>query len=155
MVHEAFARDVMQSEVITILPESSLLDAWGVLSSNAISGAPVVSREEGLVGVLSQTDLLHYILLDEELIRPQRSYYIGDLLWDEESLANAAEKLEGISVAEVMTRDVVTVAPDDGVSAVAVLMRTRGIHRVIVTDKANRVEGIITSLDLLKLMEQH
>jgi CBS domain-containing protein len=53
-------------------------------------------------------------------------------------------------VADVMTRNVISVAPDDTVQAAASVMLSRGISGVLVVDKAGDLVGILTEGDLLR-----
>lgn len=52
-------------------------------------------------------------------------------------------------VADVMTRDVVTVTPETGVQEIARLLWTRGISGVPVVDASGALVGIVSELDLL------
>jgi CBS domain-containing protein/PII-like signaling protein len=55
-----------------------------------------------------------------------------------------------LSVADVMTRDVARVAPDDPVRHILGLMIERGVRAVPVVDAGGHVAGIITDSDLLR-----
>lgn len=55
---------------------------------------------------------------------------------------------------QFLTEKVYTVARYDDVHIAARVMRNHHIHRVVVTD-AKRVVGILSSFDLLKLVEEH
>ncbi len=57
-------------------------------------------------------------------------------------------------VSRVMTRDVAVVPAYNDVSVAARIMRKNKIHHVIVTHE-KKVVGIISSFDLLKLVEDH
>ncbi|MGF1471575.1 MAG: HPP family protein [Rubrobacteraceae bacterium] len=57
-------------------------------------------------------------------------------------------------ISSVMTREVFTIPPYNDVHHAARLMRNRGIHHVIVTEE-QKVVGLLSSFDLLKLVEQH
>jgi CBS domain-containing protein len=61
---------------------------------------------------------------------------------------------EGAHVSDVMTRNVYTVPKYNDVSIVARIMRNHQIHHVVVTHE-KKVVGIISSYDLLKLVEDH
>lgn len=58
-----------------------------------------------------------------------------------------------VTVAGVMTRDVVTVGPDTGFREIADLLVSRGISAVPVTDDAGKVLGIVSEADLLAKLE--
>ncbi len=54
-----------------------------------------------------------------------------------------------MQVADVMTRDVVTVTPETGVQEIARVLWTRGISGVPVVDASGALVGIVSELDLL------
>lgn len=60
----------------------------------------------------------------------------------------------GSSVESIMTEGVYTVPKYDDVSIAARVMRNHHIHRVVVTHE-KKVVGVLTSFDLLKLVEGH
>jgi CBS domain-containing protein len=71
------------------------------------------------------------------------------------SLTDLVADLSGGSpVSQVMTEKVYTVSRYDDVSVAARVMRNHRIHHVVVTDE-KRVVGILSSFDLLKLVEDH
>jgi CBS domain-containing protein len=64
--------------------------------------------------------------------------------------------LEAHDVDEVMTRaPLITVFPDSSAEMAAELMRRHNVHRVLVTDGAGRLRGIVTSLDIAKAVADH
>ncbi len=60
----------------------------------------------------------------------------------------------GAPVSSIMTEKVYTVPRYDDVSIAARVMRNHGIHRVVVTHEQG-VVGVLSSFDLLKLVEGH
>lgn len=63
-----------------------------------------------------------------------------------------AEKLRKIKVKDIMTRAVLTVREDRGLSDLADLLIRTKVSGVPVLDEAGAMTGIITTTDLLKLM---
>ncbi len=61
---------------------------------------------------------------------------------------------DGMPVSEFMTEKVFTIPQYNDVSAAARVMRNHKIHHVVVTHE-KKVVGIISSYDLLKLVEDH
>lgn len=51
------AKDIMRKRVVCLSPETTLAAAAALFSKRGISGAPVVSAEGRLLGVLSRTDM--------------------------------------------------------------------------------------------------
>ena len=64
------------------------------------------------------------------------------------------DQKEGTPVSEFMTTKVYTVPKYNDVSIAARIMRNHNIHHVVVTHEKG-VVGIISSFDLLKLVEDH
>jgi CBS-domain-containing membrane protein len=63
--------------------------------------------------------------------------------------------LEEHTVGEAMTcMPLVTLGPDASAEAAAELMRTKGIHRVLVTE-AGELVGIVSALDIVKAAADH
>lgn len=60
----------------------------------------------------------------------------------------------GSPIKKIMTEKVYTVPKYDDVSVAARVMRNHGIHRVVVTHE-KKVVGILSSFDLLELVEGH
>lgn len=56
----------------------------------------------------------------------------------------------GGSVQQFMTREVVAVGPRDTLGRARNLMMERGIKRLVVVDEEGRIEGVITTTDLVK-----
>jgi CBS domain-containing protein len=151
---ELLAEDVMESKVISVNSENNLKEVLGVLTENRISGVPVEDADGILVGVLSQSDILHYVTEDERWLRDERAFYLGDPFWDSSLFVDSTEKLEEAKAYEVMNCDVVSVGPKVRISDIAITMRRHRIHRVIVTENGVAV-GIISALDLIKVLENH
>lgn len=59
-IPDATVSDFMTDEVITIDPEDSIQTAAARMITNGISHLPVEDEEEGIVGMLSTTDITAY-----------------------------------------------------------------------------------------------
>lgn len=154
MLSKVKARDVMVDTVVTVQPEMSLDKAWSLLFENRVSGAPVVTSDGEIVGVLSQTDLVREAFSEGFENFPKDSFYFGTPFYDYDTglVENVSNRLSEMTVEEVMTREPICADVDDDVSLIAGRMRQNHIHRVIITSGRN-LAGIISSLDLLKLLE--
>ena len=54
------AADVMTTDVITVTPETSVLDIAALLREKRISGVPVVTADDTIVGIVSEGDLMSH-----------------------------------------------------------------------------------------------
>lgn len=170
-------RDVMTTDVITFTPETSIRDAMEGLSTNHLSGAPVVSGEK-VVGVISMTDILAFIASepepeqrdeeddtvsdswDEPVVDDEDGDFESALnaeVWDEaltpENPLTGKGVLEQHSVEEAMTRDVFSLTSSASVREAASMMGKHGIHRVVVVD-GGALAGIISSLDVARAVSE-
>ena len=51
-------REIMQTELVTVVPDMSVHDLAGLLADKKISGAPVVDVDGDVLGVVSMTDVI-------------------------------------------------------------------------------------------------
>ena len=141
------AADVMISNVITVTPDSDVVEVAKTLLSNRISGAPVIDKSGRLVGIVSEGDLLRRAEMGTER---HRSWWL-QLLTSKEALAQEFLQSHSRKVGDVMTRGVVTVAPDTPLSDVATTLEKHGIKRVPVV-KDSKLVGIVSRANLLQAL---
>lgn len=115
------AKDIMKCAVIVIRKDESVYEAIRLMIGKNISGLPVVD-ETGLVGIISEKDLLK-------------------LLFDKEFLPGIVE--------DYMTKDVVSFDEEDSVLDVCNSLMTNHFRRVPILRRGNIV-GIISRADLIK-----
>lgn len=139
------AKDLMTTNVITVTPETPVREIARLLSTRHISAVPVVGPDGRILGIVSEGDLMRR---PETGTERRRSWWLT-LLTGPEELAQEYVKTHGRRASEVMTRDVVTVAEDTPVSAIARLLEERRIKRVPVVG-AGRLVGIVSRADLLR-----
>jgi CBS domain-containing protein len=154
MVREIAAKDIMESEVVTLKSDTSLSDASGLFKENRISGAPVIDSNGHIVGVVSQSDVLKEMIeidLDDYL---DNSFYMCLPFSDGSVFSTSAHQPDLIPVSKIMNTSVITVSPDDSLAQVASLMRSNHVHRVLVTQDSKLV-GIISTFDVLGVLEAH
>ncbi len=148
------AADVMSESVISLTPEMTLQAAWELLYENKISGAPVIDKNQHVVGVLSQSDLMRELFADSFAEIAKGGFYLDIPFYPafDAGPVNVSNKLAMLTVAEAMTKEPICVRIDDSISYLARTMRAKHVHRLIVTND-QKLCGIVSSLDLLKVME--
>jgi CBS domain-containing protein len=136
-------RDVMTTDVVTVLPDQSLKEVARLLVERRISGVPVEDGTGSVLGVISEGDLL----VRESGIHARHG---GPLSWFFDPLFSADRLKLGARVAgEAMTTPAVTIGPDRPVAAAAELMIGEAVNRLPVV-QAGKLVGIVTRADLVR-----
>jgi predicted transcriptional regulator len=150
------ARDIMNQDVLSVGMDWSVDQLADFLVENSISGAPVISEDGKLVGVVSLTDIVRYRRMPATDSKDDdtHEYYIHttDLNYSNEEIESLhldAESL--ISVRDIMTSRTFNVNEDTKIRDVADAMIRGNIHRVLVT-RNHTLVGIITSMDMLRVI---
>lgn len=139
------ARDVMVSPVITAKPSSLVREVAKMFLDRRISAVPVVDDQGRLVGIVSEGDLLHR---SEAGTERQHSWWLLALTGDE-TLAADYVKANASKVADIMTRDVVSAAPDTPLHEIAALLENNAIKRVPIVENGQLV-GIVSRANLIQ-----
>ena len=150
------ARDVMQTSVLSIVPDAPLASIQQLFFDEQIHGAPVIDDTGRLVGIVTSMDLVR--CATEERSDREPSLATGEYLAELLDLDAGGGKHVAVEVgatfgartaADVMTRDPVSVAPEARLPEIARCLTQFGIHRVPVIDDAGELCGIISSADLV------
>lgn len=152
---ELKAKDIMNPDVLPIDAEWSVEKLANFLDANSISGGPVVDENRLLVGVVSLTDILRSRRLSSA--DKGHDFYLDGLSSDYPGEVISAMKLKdasGLKVRDIMTPLVFDVSEETKLGHVADAMIRGHIHRVFVTDE-ERLLGIITTMDLMKVIRDH
>lgn len=138
------AADIMNKPVISVAPEMTVKELASVLLEKRISAVPVIGADGALLGIVSEGDLVRRVETETE---PSSSWWL-DLFTTTDTLQERFIKSHGRRVADVMTKNPVTVAPDAALSEIAALLEAHRIKRVpVVADGA--VVGIVSRANLL------
>lgn len=141
------AKDIMTTPVISVRSDASVGAVANLLTENGISAVPVIDGN-ALVGIVSEGDLVHRAELGTT--SRHRSWWLK-LLRDNATLAAEYTKSHSAKVADVMTRDVATVAEITPLAEVARLLDRKRIKRVPVM-RFGRVVGIVSRGNLVQAL---
>ena len=148
------AADLMITNVISVGPDTSVQEVARILLEERISAVPVVGRNGQLLGIVSEGDLMRRA---EAGTGRTRSWWSAFFTRREvratkrEALATEFVKEHSRKVTDVMTRDVVTAAPDASLSTIANLLETNAIKRVPIVQQG-KVVGIVSRANLLQAL---
>lgn len=125
---------IMRTELITVSPKTSLVEAKELLEQNHIDHLLVVKNDK-LVGVLSDRDL------KQNWASPATTLSAHEL----------AYLLQKVTVGMIMVKTVVTATPDTTIERAAYIMQVNDISSLPITVNGELV-GIVTSTDVMGVL---
>ncbi|MFE2102310.1 MULTISPECIES: CBS domain-containing protein [unclassified Streptomyces] len=133
--------DVMTLPVVAVGRDARFKEIVRAMEQRRISAVPVVEGAGRVVGVVSEADLLpKEEFRDRGLTRPERIRRRSDLA-----------KVEALTAEELMTTPAVTVRSDVTLAQAARIMAVKHVKRLPVVDDEDRLRGIVSRGDLLKV----
>ena len=117
------ARDIMTRTVYTIRPEATAQEVAQLLAEKRISGVPVVDEHNNIIGIVTEADII------SKVIR------------------------EGLTVADLMSSEVITVDEEMDASDIAGLLTERRIKRVPVV-REGKLTGIVSRGDIVRAVAE-
>ena len=134
-------RDVMSTHVIAAHTSATYKELAAMLHYQRVSAFPVVDEDNRVIGIVSETDLLAKEALEGT---------VPDTL---ASMPHQREgsRVAGLTAAELMTRTVVTIGPDEPVSHAARLMYSKRVKRLPVVGDDGVLIGIVSRSDVLSV----
>ena len=134
-------RDYMSTPVVSVRPDLTIADAARLMLDRKIGGLPVIDSTGLVVGMLTEHDLLR------RDTKSQRPHWL-QLMVEPKEVASESARLCEATVAEVMTRNPLTVTEETSIEDACRLIRERRIKRLPVV-REGRLVGIITRADLI------
>lgn len=122
------ASEIMRKKLVTVKPDTNVMQVVEILLKNKISGAPVLDTEGNLVGIVSEFDCMNNI--------------------SQSAMSGVPPK----PVQDLMTRDVETVAPDATLLTLVHIFGQKRYRRLPVVDASGRLVGQISRRDLMRAL---
>jgi predicted transcriptional regulator len=148
------ARDLMTRPVRRLTTSSTARDAAEFLLRWGISGAPVEDEKGRWVGVFSLSDLARHVqdrLVKLPTVDPKRERTLETR--EEIPPGFGFEGFEDTRVGDLMTGGLYSVFPEATLEEVVRALSTRKIHRLFVLSDQGQLEGVITTMDVLRWMD--
>lgn len=139
----------MTREVTTVSPDMHLEELVELLTIKGVSGAPVVNDQGTLIGVVSLSDVAQ-----SAVHRAPHGRYadFAHDLWCAELVADLEPVDLRLQVEDIMNENPIDVEADSPLSEVVALILQLRVHRVIVVDQRRQVVGLISTIDLVRLL---
>ena len=124
---------IMTKDVITVSPTDRLLSVKEVFDTHRIHHLPVV-EDNKIVGIISKTDLLHFIKgmakgIHDELINKSR--------------------LQETFAREIMTTGLAKIEADERIMIALEVFKENLFHAILVVKDDNELVGILTTYDII------
>jgi CBS-domain-containing membrane protein len=144
------AKDIMTKNIITVRRETSVADLAKLLTSNNISGAPVLDDDDKVIAVVTESDLIDQ---SKKLHIPTVVTILDSVFYLENPDKMEAEmkKIAGTKVSEICSGPPKTVSPDTQLDEIATIMAEGNIHTLPVLD-GDKLMGIIGKKDIIKTL---
>jgi CBS domain-containing protein len=146
------AKDVMKTDVISVLPETPVKEVARLMIDNKISALPVVNKFSEIVGVVSENDLI------SKIVKPQEPGLMTYLF--HAALASSNEVLDyrkamarwnAKTAEDAMTAPAICVKPDDTIETVGKVMLDDKVKRVFVAEEGHLL-GVISRSVFVELL---
>jgi CBS domain-containing protein len=139
------AHQIMTRQVITVGPDTTIVEAAGIMLQNHVSGLPVVNASGKLVGIVSEGDFIRRAEIGTER---KRGRWLRFLLGPGSAATDFVHE-RGRKVGEVMTPEPFTVTEETPLADIVQLMEQNNVKRLPVM-RADQIVGIVSRSNLLQ-----
>jgi CBS domain-containing protein len=134
-------KDVMSTHVIAARQSAPYKELAAMLRNQRVSAFPVVDDDNKVIGVVSESDLLAKEALEGTVPTTLQSM----------TRQRVQSQVNGVTAADLMTKPVVTIGPDEPVTHAARLMYNQRVKRLPVISDDGTLIGIVTRSDVLSV----
>jgi CBS domain-containing protein len=126
-----YVKDIMVTKVVAFNPDHSVVDVLKAFNEYSIAAAPVVDKENNLVGFVSEKDCM-------------------------ENLVNFIfyEGLGVGTVESIMHQNVYSIGSDKDIFELEEFLQEKDLRHIPVTDEDNHLVGVVSRRDVLVALEK-
>jgi CBS domain-containing protein len=139
------ARQIMTRPVITVAPETPIVEAANTMLQRHVSGLPVLNKAGQLVGIISEGD---FIRRSEIGTQRKRGRFLRFILGSGKEATDFVHE-HGRKIAEIMTPDPLTIDEETDLETIVGLMEKNGVKRLPVM-RGDKLVGIVSRSNLLQ-----
>ena len=137
-------KDILRRDTRTVSPDTTLDQVIQIIDGNDMQCVAVVNDNGTLIGMITDSDLLHALKPDAEGLRSLFARLIHG------TSANLPQRLATTTAFAVMRAELVTVQEDSLIEAAIGLMTEKRLKRLPVIDSSGRFQGMINRDSLLR-----
>jgi CBS-domain-containing membrane protein len=144
------AIDIMQKDVITVTPETTIEELGRIFIEKDISGAPVIDEYDNLYGIVTENDLISM----EKPFHIPTVIHIFDAfitLVTDQAIEKEIRKMAAYIVDDICSREVITVDAETSFQEIVDIMAEKKIHLIPVMSD-HKLLGIIGKKDMIKAL---
>ncbi len=147
-------KEIMTGDVITVSTDESVEQCARLLQEHNISGLPVLDAAGKVVGIVTEGDLIRRA---SRVKAPGYLEILGGLIYlgSPKKFVEDLQRAMSLEAGQLMTKDVVSVKPDDVVEKAATLMVEKKISRLPVIDEKEKLVGIVTRRDIMNSLYEN
>lgn len=144
------AKEIMTTTVASVPPEMSVEQLAALLRDRKISGAPVVDAAGKLVGVVTESDLIDQA---KKIHIPTAITILDSVIFLESAKGMEREigKMTGATVADICTKNPLTITEETPLDEIATIMAERHIHTLPVL-RGTQLVGVVGKSDVIKTL---
>jgi CBS domain-containing protein len=139
------AHQIMTRSVVTVAPETTIVEAANLMLQRHVSGLPVVDASSKLVGIVSEGD---FIRRSEIGTGRKRGRWLSFILGPGKAASDFVQE-HGRRVEDVMTENPLTITEDTALAEIVDLMEKNNVKRLPVV-RADKLVGIVSRANLLQ-----
>lgn len=146
-----YIKDIMTKDVITVNEKDTVEKCANLLSKNNLSGLPVIDEDGNVKGIVTEGDLIRRA---SRIDGPPYLEILGGIIYLEryKDFMKDIKKSMGNLAEDIMSKDVITISPDEEVENAATLLVEKKIKRLPVVDKDNKLIGIVSRRDIMNYL---
>ena len=145
-VYKKRVKEIFTKDTVNLNADDTIHEALVLMGENRVSALPVVDQQNRCVGILSTVDLVDMTRDTEEDLRELN--YV-DLLSKRFLVDKLADSLGTEKIQTFMSESVITVGLESFIGEAAEKMLRYHVHHLPVVDRDDRLEGIISTMDIL------
>ena len=141
-------KDIMTTEVLTVSTGDSVELCAKLMQENNISGLPVLNESGRVAGIVTEGDLIRRA---SRVKAPGYLEILGGLIYlgSPKKFVEELQRAMSLEAGQLMSKNLVTVTPEDTVENAATLMVDKKISRLPVLDESGKLVGIISRRDIM------
>ncbi len=143
-------KDLMNTQVVTVTPETKVSEVARILHKNHFTGVPVVNPEGHVIGTISERD---FITAESGIYLPTYINLLADMDYVQgakRNLPHVVEQIVNSTAKDIMNQNVPFARPETTLEQLAAMFALQRANPIPVTDDSNKLIGIISRSDLIK-----